>query len=173
MNDKSNIPFSRAAWDRNAHIYEIIRTMPFNAELAAGTLSEARFKLSQYQREAEQDVRTAWTRVNTESALTDVLARQSKVSDDLLLSYREQFNVGRRSLLDVLDSQNTRYSVQVQVETSRFSKLFAQYQLLAATNQLLASMGIEPSSDAKPYARKRFDVPVTPEADTLRRRNPS
>src|SRR5262250_1491987 len=36
--------FSREAWDRNAQSYEIIRTMPFNAELAAGALSEARFK---------------------------------------------------------------------------------------------------------------------------------
>jgi thiaminase/transcriptional activator TenA len=38
------MPFSRDAWDRNAKIYETIRTMPFNGELAAGTLSETRFK---------------------------------------------------------------------------------------------------------------------------------
>ena len=38
------IPFSHDAWNKNARIYEIIRTMPFNAALAAGTLSEARFK---------------------------------------------------------------------------------------------------------------------------------
>ena len=42
MNNET--PFSREAWERNAQSYEIIRTMPFNAELAAGTLSEARFK---------------------------------------------------------------------------------------------------------------------------------
>jgi thiaminase/transcriptional activator TenA len=36
--------FSREAWDRNAHAYDVIRTMPFNAALAAGTLSEERFK---------------------------------------------------------------------------------------------------------------------------------
>ena len=36
--------FSREAWDRNAALYETIRTMPFNAELAAGVLSEARFR---------------------------------------------------------------------------------------------------------------------------------
>jgi len=36
--------FARDAWQQNAEIYEIIRTMPFNAELASGTLSEARFK---------------------------------------------------------------------------------------------------------------------------------
>src|SRR5262245_32517246 len=40
----STAPFSHQAWDRNAHVYDIIRAMPFNAELAAGMLSEARFK---------------------------------------------------------------------------------------------------------------------------------
>src|ERR671915_891321 len=42
----SNAPnqFSHVAWDRNARAYETIRTMPFNAELAAGVLSAARFK---------------------------------------------------------------------------------------------------------------------------------
>jgi thiaminase (transcriptional activator TenA) len=36
--------FSAEAWRRNVTAYEAIRTMPFNADLAAGTLSEARFK---------------------------------------------------------------------------------------------------------------------------------
>src|SRR5262249_6713309 len=36
--------FSREAWDRNAGLYEVIRTIPFNAELATGTLSAPRFK---------------------------------------------------------------------------------------------------------------------------------
>jgi len=40
----TNDDFSRAAWERNARAYGTIRTMPFNSELAAGTLSEARFK---------------------------------------------------------------------------------------------------------------------------------
>jgi thiaminase (transcriptional activator TenA) len=44
MSTTSDIPFSREAWDKNAHTYEIIRTIAFNTELAAGTLSEARFK---------------------------------------------------------------------------------------------------------------------------------
>ncbi len=41
MNDNA---FSQQAWRRNAAVYETIRAMPFNAELAAGALSEARFK---------------------------------------------------------------------------------------------------------------------------------
>jgi thiaminase (transcriptional activator TenA) len=35
--------FSTDVWDRNAALYETIRTMPFNAELAAGTLRRDRF----------------------------------------------------------------------------------------------------------------------------------
>lgn len=36
--------FSREAWAANADLYETIRTMPFNAALAAGTLSPERFR---------------------------------------------------------------------------------------------------------------------------------
>jgi hypothetical protein len=44
MNKTTDAFFSREAWDQNARVYETIRTMPFNSELAAGSLSEARFK---------------------------------------------------------------------------------------------------------------------------------
>jgi thiaminase/transcriptional activator TenA len=44
MSSTTESVFSRAAWKQNADTYDVIRTMPFNAELAAGTLSEARFK---------------------------------------------------------------------------------------------------------------------------------
>lgn len=134
--------------------------------------SEARFRLSQRQREAEEDVRTAWNRWDTEKKRVTDLSRQGTVSDGLLVSYREQFNVGRRSLLDVLDSQNTRFNTQVRTETARFSEIFAQYQILAATNTLLDTLGIAAPSGANPYARKKYDVPDLPPAELQRRRYP-
>jgi len=36
--------FSTAAWDRNQPLYDTIVQMPFNTELAAGTLSQSRFR---------------------------------------------------------------------------------------------------------------------------------
>lgn len=42
--DDPDMDFSVQAWARNAGSYEAIRTMPFNAELAAGVLSQARFR---------------------------------------------------------------------------------------------------------------------------------
>lgn len=119
--------------------------------------SEARFRLDETSREAEEDVRTAWNALNSQTRISSELETQSKVSDDLLLSYRSQFNVGRRSLLDVLDAQNSRYSVQTRLETAQFSKLFAQYQTLAATNRLLNALEVAPGEGAGEKERERFD----------------
>jgi adhesin transport system outer membrane protein len=134
--------------------------------------SETRFRLHQMQREAEAEARSAWSRLQNQSSLLTELETQSKVSDDLLLSYRQQFNVGRRSLLDVLDTQNTRFSVQVQRETARFSQLFAQYRLLAATNKLLDAIDVSAPADAKADARARFKVGPPAPAELQRRYYP-
>lgn len=134
--------------------------------------SEARFRLHELTRYAEEDVRRAWNSMSTQRKVAQELDTQSKVSDDLLLSYREQFNVGRRSLLDVLDAQNTRYNVQVRLETARFAEQFAEYQALAASNKLLASMSLKPASGSEAYARDRFDYGPPPPAELQRRRYP-
>lgn len=119
--------------------------------------SEARYQLYQVVREAEEDVRSAYNSLRTQTRVSNELTTQSRVTDDLLLSYRSQFNVGRRSLLDVLDAQNTRYNVQVRLETARFSQIFSRYQALAATNRLLTGMSIEPGAGAGEAERARFN----------------
>jgi len=118
--------------------------------------SESRYHLHQVQREAEEEARTAWSRLQNQTKLLAEVEDQSHVADDLLLSYRQQFNVGRRSLLDVLDTQNTRFNIQVQRETARFAVLYAQYRLLAATDKLLDAMGITPQGAAKATEMDRF-----------------
>jgi adhesin transport system outer membrane protein len=124
--------------------------------------SERRFRLHEVSRQAEADVRTAWNRLENQTRLTGELEQQSRVSDDLLLSYREQFNVGRRSLLDVLDAQNTRYNVQVQTETARLAQIYAHYRVLAAANRLLDALGVAAPAAATANARERYKVRSLP-----------
>jgi outer membrane protein, adhesin transport system len=123
---------------------------------------ESRFRLEQMLREAEEDVRIAWNDWDSQGKLVKELDQQSKISDELLRSYRAQFNVGRRSLLDVLDAQNTRYNVQVRAETARFAQFFAEFKVLAAQNYLLQAMQVEPPKAATATARARFKVQPTP-----------
>lgn len=124
---------------------------------------EADGKLFQATRQAEDDVRTAWNRLQNQTALTNELQNQSRISDDLLLSYREQFNIGRRSLLDVLDTQNTRYNVEEQTQTALLAKVYAQYKVLAAENRLIRCMGVQLPAAAMQSARARYGVnPIPP-----------
>jgi adhesin transport system outer membrane protein len=134
--------------------------------------SESRFRLHETMRDAESDIRRAWNSRETQTAVFADLVDQSKATDDLLISYREQFSVGRRSLLDVLDAQNTRFNVQVRAETARFSELFAGYQVLASTNSLLDAFGLTAPESRKVYARDKVNFGPPAPAELQRRRYP-
>ena len=126
---------------------------------------EIHARLFEMTRRAEEDVRSGWSRLTNQTRLATELETQSRVTDDLLLSYREQFNVGRRSLLDVLDAQNTRYNVQAQLETARMSKLYAQYRILAASNRLIEALGVQVASESRMDQRDKFGVNPIPAED--------
>jgi adhesin transport system outer membrane protein len=135
-----------------------------NVREQANRADEVHGRLFERTRQAEEDTRSAWSRLQNQTRLVSELEQQGRITDDLLLSYREQFNVGRRSLLDVLDAQNTRYNVQAQIETSRLAKLYAQYRLLAATNRLVEALGVSVPVAATADQRAKYRVnPIPPE----------
>ncbi|MCX2724086.1 TolC family protein [Roseibium salinum] len=131
--------------------------------------SEARLVLHQTHREIEESVRDAWDQRSRMAELAQTLRRQANQSALLVNSYSEQFDVGQRSLLDVLDAQNTRYNVEVLANTAQFSSYFADYKLLAATGSLLTTLGLSSRQQAEPYAREEFNVPPTQPTETYAR----
>ncbi|MDM9626775.1 TolC family outer membrane protein [Rhizobium sp. S152] len=122
---------------------------------------EQRYALAQVQREVEQSVRSAWNERVSRSDLSKILGEQTSINERLVGSYREQFKVGQRSLLDVLDAQNTRFNTKVLADTARVASLFAEYKILAASGNLLQTMKLRPVEQAQPYARDGFAVPAT------------
>lgn len=60
--------------------------------------------------------------------------------------YTEQFNLGDRSLLDLLTSQNEVYANSVQLETNKKNEIATMYRLLALGGELLQTMGIDRTS---------------------------
>jgi adhesin transport system outer membrane protein len=134
---------------------------------------EVHGRLFERTRSAEEDVRTAWSRLQNQTALANELEAQSRITDDVLLSYREQFNIGRRSLLDVLDAQNTRYNVQAQAQTAQLAKVYAQYRVLAAENRLVECLGVQIPLAARADQMARFRVNPLPPGDLLENSMPA
>ncbi|EKF56917.1 outer membrane efflux protein, partial [Agrobacterium albertimagni AOL15] len=72
--------------------------------------SEQRYASDQVHREIEESVRSAWNERRSRGELSQILNSQSSQNAQLVSSYGEQFKIGQRSLLDVLDAQNTRFN---------------------------------------------------------------
>ncbi len=122
---------------------------------------EQRYALAQVQREVKESVSSAWNERASRGELSGILGKQSSINNQLVGSYREQFKVGQRSLLDVLDAQNTRFNTKVLADTARVASLFAEYKILAASGNLLQTMKLKPLDDTSAYARQEFAVPAT------------
>ncbi len=131
--------------------------------------SEQRMILHQVDRQVEEAVRTSWDRRQKQARLANTLNIQARENARLVSSYQQQFSVGQRSLLDVLDAQNTRYNVDVLAKTARYASLFAEYRLLASTGQLLDVLKLQAPAQSEAYARAEFNVPETVAAETYRR----
>ncbi len=58
-------------------------------------------------------------------------------------AYRQQFDIGQRTLLDLLDSQNEYFEAARSYINSRHSQLIAQARTFAGMGQLVASMGAQ------------------------------
>nr|WP_319485542.1 TolC family protein [uncultured Cohaesibacter sp.] len=117
---------------------------------------EQRMIRSQAHRDVEEAVRTSWDRRIRQNNLAQIYRSQANENNRLVGSYRKQFDIGQRSLLDVLDAQNTRFNVDVLSKTAVYASRFAEYRLLAATGQLLNTLDLAAPAQSEAYARDEF-----------------
>ena len=117
-------------------------------------------------------VRLAWDRRVQQRRRYARLRDQLASIERLVSSYAEQFKVGDRSLLDLLDTQNTRFNTQVLVETARSALEFAEYQVLGSIGMLLNTLQIPAPEQSGAYARAEHRVPETADGETERRIQP-
>ncbi|WP_337660655.1 TolC family outer membrane protein [Anderseniella sp. Alg231-50] len=143
-----------------------------NVQEQVRRVDESRMKLHQISRDVEEAVRLSWNTHKQQRRRLQELRRQERTIGRLVESYSQQFGIGERSLLDVLDTQNTRFSAQSAVVTSETAVRFARYRILAATGQLLSTLGVRARPGADAYARDLMKVPPTPEAETHERHEP-
>lgn len=66
-----------------------------------------------------------------------------KLTRETLNGYRKQFSLGRRSLLDLLNTENEYINGLNTLVTSEADQLTAKYRILNATGHLLSTMGIK------------------------------
>ena len=109
-------------------------------------------------REVKEAIEAAWNSRSKRAEAARELARQAKLNGELVSSYRSQFRVGSRSLLDVLSAQATRFDSEIEARTARYASIFAEYQILASVGGLTYALQTEVPEQTDAYARIEFGV---------------
>jgi outer membrane protein, adhesin transport system len=110
----------------------------------AERLNLAKENLIRAQRALEEETRLAWNALQTVGKRLNYLQQQVFSAEAVTDSYKQQFKLGQRSLLDVLDSESELYNAKSALISARYTESFGIYRLLAATGRLLPTLKINP-----------------------------
>ena len=133
---------------------EVVAMVRVSYNLFSGGKDKAYAKETAYKmNEASELNRSAHRQVTEEFNLSwnafEQLNRQKKyikmhviASKDTQSDYKEQFQIGQRSLLDLLDTENELYQARRDFLDAEFSEISAQYRILHAMGLLVDSLRV-------------------------------
>ena len=99
--------------------------------------------LSDLKRAATENVTYAWTAYEELGNQLPFLQQHLDYSITTLEAYNQEFSLGRRTLLDILNTENERTTAEQDLVTAEFDLLLAKYRILEATGTLVPSMNAE------------------------------
>jgi adhesin transport system outer membrane protein len=99
----------------------------------------------QYQKIVEQ-IRDTWSQYQISGQQIKTFADAVRYNKKTRDAYQQQFVVGQRSLLDVLDSENELFQTSGQLITAKVNEIVAVYRLLALSGCLLSSLEVDSES---------------------------
>src|SRR6202000_137054 len=102
------------------------------------------------QRDALESIDKAWSARTITVSRVGALTRQLDADRKAIAAYRKEYELGQRSLIDLLNAENQYVTAAVSLTSARGVIVFADYQLLAATGTLLDYLKTAPPVEAAP-----------------------
>jgi adhesin transport system outer membrane protein len=100
-------------------------------------------------RQIENDVRETWASMVSAGERAKEFANQAAANGEVVRAYKDQFNLDRRTLLDVLDAQNELFVSRSNTINAEFLEIFSVFRLLALKGQLLPTLGVAYPEESK------------------------
>jgi TolC family type I secretion outer membrane protein len=93
-------------------------------------LREADYELERRRREVEQDLRIDFNALEAARAKTATIESEIASSEKVVQLYLQQFREGRRTVFDLLDSQQTLFDARANLVTNGTAKQLAEFRVL-------------------------------------------
>ncbi len=112
--------------------------------------TETTMRHARLQRDALESIDKAWSARTITATRVAALTRQLQADRKTIAAFDKEYELGQRSLIDLLNAQNQYFNAAVSLTSSRGVIVFADYQLLAAMGTLLEYLKAPPPVDAAP-----------------------
>jgi adhesin transport system outer membrane protein len=117
-------------------------------------LAEAIDAMHTNERRVSEDARVSWNAMEVSHSNVEILQRQVEANVRTRDVYKQQFEIGQRGLLDLLDADNELFLARDSLITATYAEIFANYRLLATMGALQKALGITPLDSATQLAEE-------------------
>ena len=130
--------------------------------------TETELRRDRMMREIAETVEIAWSDIGATSQRLDALRRQTAASERVVQVYRDEFNGGRRTLIDVLDAQNSLFNTRVAAAGAEAITAYTRFKLVASMGRILNEFGVSAPRESLPLPSgaigdiRRLGVPLEP-----------
>ena len=109
-------------------------------------------------RQLNENIHLAWNAMVNAKKQTPTAREYAETSRRVRVAYQDQFGLGQRTLLDLLDSENELYNANRRYTEVRYIEEFSMYRVLANMGQLLSKQRVVLPADAIAQAEVKSEA---------------
>lgn len=115
--------------------------------------AQAKEARAQQARVVEDDLRQTWASMVSAGERAQEFNNQADSNAKVVQGYKDQFELDRRTLLDVLDAQNELFVSRSNAVNAQYLEILAVYRILALQGKLLPTLGVASPREASLQAK--------------------
>lgn len=113
------------------------------SESAAYQLNKAKDFRDRTYRAVEEGLRLSWSALDLTVQQKEFLSDHVDSASDTVIAYEKQYKLGKRTLLDLLNTENELFEARKGYLDAKYDEQYAKYRVMNATGNLLASLRVD------------------------------
>lgn len=114
-----------------------------NIERSAYQLNKAKDLRDRSYRTVEESLKLSWSALDLTLQQKEFLADHVDSAAQTVIAYEKQYRIGKRTLLDLLNTENELFEARKSYIDAHYSEQFAKYRVMNATGTLLTGLMID------------------------------
>ena len=111
-------------------------------------------------RNLQQELSITWNNMARLRQQMPFLREHVLSTSKVRVAYQQQFKIGQRSLLDLLNTENELFDAQRALVNGQYDLKKAEYQWLTLSSQILPVLGLaQPHDDSRPEEQQALKLP--------------